>query len=261
MATQSVSVEKLFEEFKMPFYTGGKQTIEYTELSPAEIDAVDMVIDQGADFLSQISVNLGQSFRNQKKAFERFAGVAKATFPVEKPITYPSQPGTLGVNLLIPEAIKYAPSASPSVGNNAYTSYANDSWDITLTAGSTAYILGAGGTNYYTASNQTNMHEFIVIANNGLLEVGTTPKAEAFQIYSQTESKYGVYTANPLTDVSIEKDLSVYQYPTLGMIPVYPNLGIQWGLMPRKSGVSSLRLLGIFIYEHDFMASLSQAYV
>ncbi len=259
---KSESVKDLFQEFQgMQFFTGGKEAIEYDELTPDEQNAVDLVVEQGADFLSQISVNLGQSFKNQMKAFERFAGVAKATFPVEKTITYPSQPGTLGVNLLIPEAIKYAATPNPSAGINSYTSYANDSWDIPLTAGSVSYILGAGGTNYYTASNQTNMHEFIIIAENGLVEVGTTPKAEAFQIYTQIQSKYGIYTAQPLTDVSIEKDLSVYQYPTLGMIPVYPNLGVQWGLMPRKSGVSSLRLLGIFVYEHEFMPALANAYV
>ncbi|RLB80115.1 MAG: hypothetical protein DRH17_12505 [Deltaproteobacteria bacterium] len=229
----------------------GRTELDFVELNKDEKRAIETVISMYANHLAKVSPTLAKTVLNQKDALIKFAGIAKAIFPEEKPITFPSQAGTIGVLPLFPQAIKYA--ATPSSTTPCYTSYSDNSWDITFTAGTAAYILGSD-TAYYKASPQTGKHELIVIAQDGIVEVGTTPKIQQFRVISEAESKYGIFVASPLQDVAVEPNKLVYQYHTPGIIPVYHDFGVKLKVLPGVSGTSSVRLLGLVFYEHDLFS-------
>jgi hypothetical protein len=175
-----------------------------------------------------------------------------ATFPVRKNYAFPSVPGTLGVAWLFPQALRYA--ATPSASLPAYTSYKPNSWDIDITAGKPAWLLG-DGTNFYKASPEAEKHSFILIFNNGVIEVGSTPSAQQFKIMTEGKRDYGIYTVEPLVEIPVEKAVAIYQYPTpLGAMFVDHNRGVMWGFLPTRTGTATIKLLGLVFYEHDFAA-------
>jgi len=234
-------------------FTGGRENVEYSQLTEAEVSAIEDCIKMGYSLLSKVAPDIAKDFYEHLEVFIKFGGVAKALFD-NKPISFPSEPGTIGVNILFPQAIKYV--ATPTTNAEAYTDYKTNSWEMDVTAGTPAWILG-DGTNYYKASNQTNKRELFVVMQHGVIEVGPTPSIDQFIIKTQINQKYGIYTAHPLSDQPVVEGKPIYRYPTLGVIPVYPDLGIMWGYMPRKTNTVSLRLLGVVFYEHDLFPNLT----
>jgi len=248
----SRAIQELFRDELnrgIDIYFGGRTDIEYIQPTAEEIADVEKCFDLGVSRLAKISPVLASEIMPQKSMFTKWAGVAKAKFPGTKSISFPGQSGNIGVNFLVPALIKYY--ATPSSTYPCYTSYPVNSWDITLTAGTEAYLFGAGGTSYYKASPTTEKHQLTVIAKNGVIEIGTSPKIDQMRLYSQADTKYGPWTAHPLIDVTIEPNKTIYQYPTIGAVPLYHDFGIQWGIMPRVSGVSTIKLIGLSFYEHD----------
>jgi len=247
----TVRIKDLFdEEIKkgISIWTGGRDVVEYERLRPEEEDAVVRVVRLYGRFLEKIAPSIAKDWYEHESAFLKWAGVAKAKFPENKPITFPSQPGTLGVLPLFPQAIKYAATVP--------TSFKNNKWEIDVTEGSKAYLLGSD-TAFYKACSDTGKHEFFVIMQDGLIEIGTTPSAQQFKIVSEVETKYGIYTAQPLKELEYESGKRLYRYPTLGMIPVYHDFGIKWYFLPDRSGTAHMMLLGIVIYEHDLFKDLT----
>jgi hypothetical protein len=230
-----------------------RQIVNYVELSNDEKKYVSYAFDSGIAHLQKVLPSIAGDIARQKDLVLMMAGVAKATFPVRKNFAYPSVPGSLGVAWLFPQGLKWV--ATPSSTNPCYTSYKTNSWDIDVTAGTKAYLLG-DGTNFYKTNPNTDTHTFILIFDNGVLEVGSTPSIEQFHIYTEGKRDYGAYTIEPLTDIPIEKNVAIYQYPTpLGAMFVDYNRGVMWGFMPRVTGTKTIKLLGIIFYEHNFLAS------
>lgn len=249
----SRDLQELFaDELKkgLDIYFAGRTDIEYIQPSADEIADVDKCFDLGLSRLARISPVLAAEFMPQKSMFEKWAGVAKAKFPGTKSISFPGQSGNIGVNFLCPALIKYA--ATPSSTYPCYTSYTVNSWDLSLTAGTAVYLVGGSGTNYYKASPTTEKHQLTVIAKNGVLEIGTTPKIDQMRLISQADTRYGPWVAHPLIDVTIEPNKLIYQYPTIGAVPLYHDFGITWSVMPRVTGTSTIKLIGLSFYEHDF---------
>ena len=254
----SISVGELFgEEISkgLMIFSGGKNVLEVEELKPEEVDAIQTCVRNSARILEKISPSIARDFKEHESVFIKFGQVAKKLFGVSKPITYPSEPGTIGVNLLIPQALKYAASADVT-NNPCWTNYTTNSWEISLTAGTAAYLLG-DGTNYYKPSPTTNKHELIVIMKDGVVEIGSTPKIRQMLLKTEVQYKYSPWTVHPLIELPIEDNKAVYQYNTLGVVPLYHTLGTMWGVMPEKSGTSTILLIGLFFYEHDFFSSLT----
>lgn len=237
------------------FFFGGRANVTVAPLSDEELEAIDQALSTNITVLSAISPRLGVEFKNQMSAFVKWAQIAKGMFPTSaKPITYPSQPGTIGIGFIFPEAIIYPGLSSPYP-----TSYQKDSWLINDTAGTNSYLFGSSSAFYTTSStNDTGPgtgHELMVIMQDGLIEVNTTPKEiQQFRILTTSSSKYGIYTVEPLEDISVEPGKAIYQYPTIGQIPLWFDIGTKWYYMPTVSGVNSLRLLGVVFYEHDLFA-------
>jgi len=257
MAIQSINIKDLFKEELnrgLNVLGLGRETVEYMELEESEVDAIERCVKMGVRILEKVSPTAAKIFEEHLSIFLKFGGIAKAHFPESKPIKFPSEPGCIGVNLLFPQAIKYA--ATPSASVPCYTDFKTNKWEIDLTEGTRAYLLGSD-TAYYKASPQTAKHELIVICQNGIIEIGSTPKLGQFRVLSEIQQKYGIWTPHPLVDVSVEPNKQVFIYPTLGVLPVYHDLGVKLYAMPYYSGTAYIRLLGIVFYEHDLFPDVT----
>jgi len=253
-----VLVDKLFEEEiskGISVFFGERREVVYTELTREERNAVTMVFKYGVDHIRKVSPKIAADIETQLSIALKVAGIFKEMLPEKKPITFPSETGSIGVAWLFPQAIRYATTPSPSAP--AYSSYSLNSWDIPITTGTPAYLFG-DGTNFYKASPATGKHAMLLVFNNGIIEVGTTPKIDQFRLYSEGFAKYGIYTVDPLVEVTVEENKAIYQYPTpLGAVPVFYDKGIMWGFMPRVSGTATIKLLGLVFYEHDLFPTLT----
>ncbi|MEM1820345.1 MAG: hypothetical protein QXU64_02005 [Thermofilaceae archaeon] len=232
----------------------GRKRLNFVRPSDDEIRFINYVFEAGVAHLRKVAPSIAADVERQRLLAIVMAGVAKATFPFRKNYAFPSVPGSLGVAWLFPQAIRYAATPGPTAP--CYTSYKPNSWDIDVTAGTPAWLFG-DGTNFYRASPATERHSFILVFDNGVIEVGSTPSIEQFWMYSEAKMDYGIYTVEPLVDVPVEKGVALYQYPTpLGATFVSHTSGIMWGFMPRTSGTKTIKLLGLVFYEHDFASSL-----
>lgn len=253
------SVAELFKEELSPpleisLFFGDRKEVVYEKLEDREIDAIKNIFGIGIDQLNDISPKIASKIKPQESIAIKCAGIFKDMLPEKKSITFPSETGTIGVAWLFPQAIRYV--ASPSSTYPAYTSYPANSWDMSLTAGTPAYLFG-DGTNYYKASPATAQHSMLLIFKDGILEIGSTPKIQQFRLTAEGVTKYGIYTVAPVTEVPIEPNKTIYQYPTpMGAVPIFYDKGIMWGFMPGATGVSTIKLLGLVFYEHDFAPSL-----
>jgi len=253
----SIRLWDLFREERdrgLNIFAGGREVVDHLSLGDAEQEAVHTVVDLMIRLVRRVAPPLADDLEFQRPAFIKWAGVAKGIFPEQKPVTFPSEPGSIGVAPIIPQAIKY--NATPSATYPCYTDYTTNTWNISLTAGTTAYLLGSAAA-FYKASPTTNAHSFMVIAQNGIIEVGTSPSIDQFKLTTEVASKYGIYAPHALVDQPIVENKSIYQYPTLGMIPVYHDLGVKLAAMPIKSGTADIRLFGLVFYEHDFLSDLT----
>jgi hypothetical protein len=251
MSATSYKLKELFKEElrTIGIFFGGREDIEYIPLTDAEREKVDDAINQGLNILRKASPTIAATFEMHRSFFQKCAGIAKAKFPGQKTVQYPSQAGGIGAALLFPQALKYY--GTPSATYPCYTSYANNSWDISLTAGTAAYILG-DGTNFYKASPTTEAHSLVAICHNGLLEIGSTPRIIQHRIWTQAETKYGIWATQPLAEIPIEPNKVLYQYNTIGALILTHDFGTMWKILPKSSGTSTLPLLGMVFYEHDF---------
>ena len=234
-----------------------RRTLSYVEVSESEKKWINFVFDSGIAHLKKVAPSIASDIERQRDLAINMAGVAKATFPVRKNYSFPSVPGSLGVAWLFPQGLKW--KATPDADNPCYTSYKVNSWDIDVVAGTNAYLLG-DGTNFYRANRTEEQHTFILIFDGGVIEIGSTPSIEQFHLYSEGKRDYGIYTVEPLTDIPIEKNVAIYQYPTpLGAVFVSHDRGIMWGFKPRVSGTKTIKLLGLIFFEHDFASALKWA--
>jgi len=252
----SVKLEELFgEELSrgLRVFTGGRTVVDAVDLKPDETDAIVACLGDTVDMVRRVSPAIAETIDKHKSFFVKAGMIAKALFPGNKPLRYPSEPGSLGVSAIIPQAIKYA--ATPSATQPAYTDYTTNSWTISLTAGTPAYLFGSS-TNWYKASPVDEKHTLLAIPKDGVVEIGTTPSIYQMRMTTEIQAKYSPWAVHPLVDQTIERNKSIFQYNTLGPVIVYPNLGFKWAVMPHATGNSTIRVLGLFFYEHDFLSDL-----
>jgi hypothetical protein len=248
-------------------FTGGRNNFSVSTLADSEVAAIQHCFDDGVNILRKSCPNIYQDIYAQKSASLVMGQVAKGTLSSTggtKPVLYPSQPGSIGVNWLFPEAVRYI--AINSSTNPAYADYAVDSWNISITSGSLVNLLGSatltGNTpptsvstvainNYYKASSNNNQHEMFFVFQNGVIEVGSTPAIQQWNLQTQAANTYGIYVTESANVINAELDKSVYQYNTIGLVPVFYDLGISWTGMATATQTSTIQLLGMVFYEHQ----------
>jgi len=253
---QSLEIGKYFEAEIMQdvhVFAGGKPTVNVTPLENHEISAVQRVYRGAIQQLALRAPNVAADFAKQESAFLKWAAVAKAKFD-DKPILAPAEAGTLGVDILIPELYKL--EASPSAYQTD-SDYKINSWDIDLTAGTAAHLIGTSST-YYKSSNVQDKRTFAVIAKNGILEVGTTPKFNQMKLITESQTRYSPFTCPPLHNIPVEENQAIYQIPTIGQIPLFPDHGVKLSVMPQVSGTSHIELFGLVFYEQGIFNDLTK---
>jgi hypothetical protein len=229
-------------------FVGDRRDVVHRDLEPSERNAVNKVFDYGLAQLRRVAPKVAADIEPQRSLAIKVAGIFKEMIPEKKSFTFPSETGSLGVAWLFPQAVKYT-ATTP-------TSYNVDSWDIPLTAGTASFIFGSA-TDFYRTSGTTGQHSAILVFQNGLIEIGSTPKVEQFQLVAEGLTKYGIYTVAPIVEERIEENRLIYQYPMpMGAIPIFWDKGVRWSFMPRASGTATLKLLGLVFYEHDFASTL-----
>jgi len=256
MAVQTVELKEFLSDLPagIRFYDPGQKTISIAELTREEEEAIRKAFYDGLGLVEKISPKLADEYEKQFDLIMKFAQIAKADMD-EKPITYPSTTGKLGVAWLIPQVVKYV--ATPSASDPAYTDYAANTWLITTTAGTAAYILGGSGATEFYKPKQTEGQRFeFLIFKNGLVQVGTSPVINQLKIESENRRDYGVWTVHPVADMSVEDEKPIYVYNTPFAIPAYKTPGIRLSGMPIASTTIDLRLFGMVVYEHDLLYNL-----
>lgn len=257
-----MNVEKLFAAEiadGIDIVAGGRNTVDYVEPSDEEQEIVRTIFENRAHQIKRISTAVYDSLMPQMEVFVKMAGIAKAVFPENRPIRYPSESGAIGCDFInLPYYIKYADPKDDK--SSAYSDYKTGTFDISVTdkeftSGNVRkYILGGpSSTEWYKASPASDAHSMLVFAKDGLLEVGSTPMFNQIQVTTEIQQKYAPVTVNPLNQLlPVEEDKPIYQYPTLGVIPVYHNLGVKIAAHATRAGTSTVVPLGMVFYEHDF---------
>ena len=239
-------------------FSGGKDLIDIADMAAEERDAILYCFDQNVKKIENISPKLAAGLRPQREAMVKFAQIAKGTFPETKTFSYPGQIGGLAADFLSPYTYRYCTTPNASVGGYAYTEYSDSAtvgfgtWDLPMTAtGGVEYI--AGSASYpYRGSGVTSKHSYVVIFQDGIIELGTTPKIEQLFFKSELLDKYTPVAMNPMLNQSIEEDRSIFQYSTPGMIPISHQTGVTIKSQSNYGGTSNIPLLGMVFYETDF---------
>ncbi|MCC6050481.1 MAG: hypothetical protein LM580_07225 [Thermofilum sp.] len=245
-ATGLVTVEQLKNYTGVSLAALDRAQLPIAQLDPREEDAVKRVFYYGVAHLKKVAPSVAIDIERQYRLALAMAAVAKGLFPAKKNYTFPSVPGQLGVAWLFPQAIKYSATAA--------TGYAANSWDISVTAGTKAYLLGSDAA-FYKACSDTDSRSLILIFENGLVEVGSTPSAQQFRLVTESKGDYGAYAVEPLVEVSVEPNKAIYQYPTpLGALWVDYNTGVKWYFMPTRTGTATIKMLGLVYFEHNFLS-------
>jgi len=240
-------------------FSPSKSTIPFVNLSPSEVAALENYIGIQLDVLQDQSPVLYKIAKNQIEVGNQIengligiaAGIFKGKLQGNGTFSFPAQPGQLGISFLIPQIVNYNQTSAP-------TGYANkDTWSLPTTAGTPAYILGNAST-FYTASSTPTQRAMLVIFQDGLIEVGTTPSFRQLQVITQVNESYGPMGVEPLVDVEVEKGKNLYVYPTPGAIIVPYDVGVKLLAMPYRTNASGeeVRLFGVALYEYNFFSSL-----
>ena len=251
-------------------FSGGKDLIDIADMAAEERDAILYCFDQNVKKIENISPKLAAGLRPQREAMVKFAQIAKGTFPETKTYSYPGQHGGLGVDFLNPYLLGYGANITATLsGNTGYldTSLAvgtngDRTWWLGggtagtgLTAGTLARILGydaTAATAYYKGCAVAENHSYVVLFQDGIIELGTTPKMNELYFKSTLMDKYTPISQSPLLTQTIEKDRNIYQYSTPGMIPISHNTGVTIIGQVLYTGSCYLPLLGMVFYESDF---------
>ena len=245
------SPEEIFEGYDV--LVGGIGSLSVEPFTDEEKALFDKFIDNAASTLSKVLPELGEDFKAQSGIFLKVGEIFKAkikgkAFGGELPSS-----SQFGVGLIIPQILKY--NSSPSSTYPCYTDYTTNTWNLSLTAGTTVNILG-DGTNYYKASPTTDARAALCIMKNGFVSVGTTPGINQIQVRTEKVT-YPPYPVAPFVDLEIEENYPVYRYNVPFNIPIFHDFGIRIDGMPVVTKTEELRLIGVAFYEYNFFSSLT----
>jgi hypothetical protein len=238
-------------------FSGGKDLIDIADMASEERDAILYCFDQNVKKIENISPKLAASIRPQRDAMVKFAQIAKGTFPETKTFSYPGQMGGLAVDFLSPATFRYGDATA--VGLTQYLGIdgtigttQNGTWDMPLAAGTSKFLLGNSTSTYYKGCATQDKHSYVVLFQDGIIELGSTPKIDQMQFKSELMDKYVPIAMQPLMTQSIEEGRTIYQYSTPGMIPVSHQTGVNIQIHPIYSGTANIPLLGMVFYETAF---------
>jgi hypothetical protein len=235
----AVSYEELFKGYRV--FGGGKAEEQATTLTADEEKDLGYCLADVNTVLSKVSPSLADLMTANKQFFIGAAQIAKAKMD-DKVISYPGQPGFIGVAPIVPQLLKWAGTVP--------TDYPNNSWELSLTAGTPTYLLGSSAA-WYKTSSAVGSRMLLAIPKDGIVEIGSTPKLDQFRLISESLTKFGPWSVCPLIEMPADPDRPIYQYPTHGALVVTYDLGYKLYAMPKVTGKSKVVILGLAFYEHE----------
>lgn len=241
MAQQTIaSIFKNQIANNIDIFAGGKTDVDYTPLTDDEKNTIARVFTNRVAQIARVAPSIAEGLLPQKDAFVEFGAIAKAIFPESRPIKYPTESGTIGVDFIFPYALKWSGSAESTL-------YDGSTFDVELAAGSNNLF----GASYKTCAT-TDKHSMMVLAKDGLLEIGNSPRIDQIQVSTDIQNKYAPIPSQPLSTIPVDGSVPIYQHATYGMIPMYHNLGMDIKVHAKTAGTSTLVPIGMVYYEHDF---------
>jgi hypothetical protein len=271
----STAIKTLFAkeiENGVDFFAGGRDTFDFNSLTSEEELAIAKAFRKNVNFVKDISANIAAQLLAQENVFIKMGGVAKALFPDDKTVKFPGEPGSIVVDFITPQALMWVKDPDGTTDKTNYGAYSDvagaatgahghmNTWDIDLVAGTPAYLLGGSSGQFYKARATQEKHSMIVLAKDGLLEVGTTPALTHMNVTTEVQTKYSPNAIQPLIDLPMVGGQNIYQYNTPGIITLTHNLGTRMAVMPRETKTSRLQWMGVAFYEYDFMGTMADTW-
>jgi hypothetical protein len=237
--------------------------MDMAELSQDERDQIGYCFDQNVKKIENVSPKIAAGLRTQREAMLKWAGIAKGTFPETRTYSYPGQTGGLGVDFLNPYLFGYGTSngtyTNGTDGVNMYLDIAGSNasaalrtWDFTTAVDTRIWLMGKDTATYYRGCATTGSHSFVVLFQDGILEVGSDPSIDQIHFKSELMDKYTPIQAPPTIRVPIEDGKSIFQYNTPGMIPCSHQTGMNISVAPLYARTIHVPLLGMCFYESGF---------
>jgi hypothetical protein len=215
-------------------------------LSDEEIIRILYFVRNTASLMQRADPYLADLYLKHESLIVKFAAIAKARFARDQPIAYPAQPSTIGIAPLVPQVLQ-------STLNTGGVAWASDgTWDVNLTAGPTPnYLIGT--TDFFRTSNTFDKQLYILIFQNGIIEVGSTPAIDQMWLISETKSQYAPWSVYPLVSEANLLGKSIYIYNTLGFFDLSPTLGVRLAVRPvYNRSPANIRLVGVAYFEYLF---------
>lgn len=257
----NVALDKLFGDDILKkgvkVFAGGRDSMDFEMLTKDEEATIREVFQKQISFIETISPQLAVDLSQQEEAFVKLGGVAKAVFPGDKGIKYPGEVGSIAVDWLTPQNVFWKNTAAAS--DPCYNGYTDNTWDVDLVAGTEKYLFGSSDA-FYKSCYTDQKHSLVCLAQNGLVEVGTTPKVGYMNALTQSLAKYAPFALHPLIDLPVEKTRPIYQYNTPGIFAITPDFGHKISVMPHTSGTSRMQWFGLVFYEYDYLSAMTDAY-
>lgn len=237
-------------------FAGGKTTQEWGNLEREEIAAIEKAFYSKYRHLVRACPSLGETMLPQLPAFIKWGAIAKATIPGDKTIGFPASAGGIGVDWLSPQT--YMSNATEAT-SGSYTDYSDSntrigkSWDIDFTVSTAAYLAGETA-NWYKGNIVDLRHTFVVLAQDGILEVGTSPVLNQIVVQTEAQTKYTSTSVSPIVNQTLKEGSQIYQYNTVGQVAMPHTFGTKIGVLPSATVSSVVPLLGMVFYEHSLFA-------
>ena len=243
------SVESLFGDYHV-FLGGLGPSIETKSLTKDEEDLLNKFLDEYQSHLSLVHSKLAGTLKYHRDLIFTFAEVFKAKVDKSFGGEIPS-PGSFGVKPLMPFDLHY--TDTPSASEPAYTAYGKYSWTLSVTQGTPVYLLGDAA-NYFKMSPTVGRRAIALIFQDGIVEVGATPKVFQFKVDSE-RNVYPPWNTSPFADVRIDPEKPIYIHKTPYAIPLWYDFGVKMQVVPHESGTVDLRLFGVVFYEYDYYSA------
>ena len=265
---KSVLLKDLFRDeiesgIDILFFAMGRTETDSVRYRPLDRDevvqclkALKVIRDNLASMLNADDPNAPAAARKVVEEFERHttlflkvAGLLKAH--VEKPFAWPPQPDRFTVVELFPQILKWS--------GTVLCGYENNTFELSLTAGSKKYIFGSDA-DFYRARSDSGYETVIVIIKGGFLAIGDTPKIQQYRIINKRYDKYGMIPAKQGVDVPITGQKLVYRYDNMPfgtlIITWEDTSGIKMPVMPKKSGREVHLPVGVAFTMYNSVADL-----
>ena len=253
----TVELDKVAVSSGIGVVLGDMKTQEGEALDANERRAIELALNYIKRVYARISPKLAMLFDTHKQFVLSAASVYKRKAlkaNVAADFDFPPKLGRLAVAPIAPQLIRYV--ATPSATDPAYSDYALNSFTIMFgSAGETKYLFGSDA-NYWKGLSETKGPIMHVVFEDGLIEIGTSPKVDQIYIEFDGWNMLGTFFQPEAVKLPIEESKPVYQYTHPAFVTI-PDRGIKVAVLGEVAGDSILVPVGVTFYFVDKFKTLT----